>query len=94
MSDSDKIFRYTDEGEPTIVHAHLDVVLMDGFYTTGETSELCRWTVDLAALPSYNRIAQSGGGYVEFDLGLEVDSAEVRGVLMTDEGVECGRASE
>lgn len=61
---------------------------------SGETSELCRWTVDLAALPAYARVAQRGGGYVEFDLGLEVDSAEVRGVLMTEEGVESGRASE
>ena len=27
--------------------------------------ELCRWTVDLAALPRFHRIAHEGGGYVE-----------------------------
>ena len=29
-----------------------------------------------------------------FDLGLELDSAEVRGVLLNDDGEECGRASK
>ncbi|ORY76553.1 hypothetical protein BCR35DRAFT_120949 [Leucosporidium creatinivorum] len=60
----------------------------------GDATALCRWTVDLAALPRFHYIAQSGGGYVEFDLGLSLDSAEVRGVLMTDDGVDCGTASE
>ncbi|KDE02823.1 hypothetical protein MVLG_06647 [Microbotryum lychnidis-dioicae p1A1 Lamole] len=71
-SDSDELYRYTDEGDAT---------------------ELCRWTVDLAALPSFAQIAALGGGYVEFDLGLSLDSAEVRGVLMSDEGVDCGTAT-
>ncbi|KAM0747949.1 actin-like ATPase domain-containing protein [Meredithblackwellia eburnea MCA 4105] len=57
-SSTDKIYRYTDEGE---------------------TQELCRWTADLSVLPDFQRIAAKGGGYVEFDLGLELDSAEVRG---------------
>lgn len=60
----------------------------------GEIGELCRWNVDLAALPAFHRITRFGGGYVEFDLGLELDSAEVRGVLLTDEGIECGRGSK
>ena len=67
---------------PTKVLLSLLVSLRDGAdvrVVVGETYELCRWTVDLAALPSYHRIAQNGGGYVEFDLGLELDSAEVRG---------------
>lgn len=28
-----------------------------------------------------------------FDLGLQLDSAEVRGVLMTEDGIECGAAT-
>ncbi|CEQ41751.1 SPOSA6832_03518, partial [Sporobolomyces salmonicolor] len=72
VSDSEELYRYTDEGDLT---------------------ELCRWTVNLAALPRFHRIAQGGGGYVEFDLGLMLDSAEVRGVLMTEDGIECGAAT-
>lgn len=56
-SDSDKIMRYTDEGE---------------------TIELCRWTVDLGTLPSFQQHAnnpQPGGFYTDFELGLELDSA-------------------
>ncbi|KAF9558515.1 hypothetical protein CPC08DRAFT_743329 [Agrocybe pediades] len=63
-SDSDKIMRYTDEGE---------------------TNELCKWTVDLSSLPTFRQNAsnpQSGGFYTEFELGLELDSAEVRGILL------------
>ncbi|KAK4046962.1 hypothetical protein OIO90_006380 [Microbotryomycetes sp. JL221] len=62
----------------------------------GEIYELCRWTVDLASLPSFQwNASQSGntGFYTEFDLGLVLDSAEVIGVLMNDEGEECGRAT-
>ncbi|KAF9463313.1 hypothetical protein BDZ94DRAFT_1282511 [Collybia nuda] len=63
-SDTDKIMRYTDEGE---------------------TSELCKWTVDLSSLPTFQQNAampQLGGFYTEFELGLELDSAEVRGILL------------
>ncbi|PPQ68984.1 hypothetical protein CVT25_009169 [Psilocybe cyanescens] len=63
-SDSDKIMRYTDEGE---------------------TSELCKWTVDLSSLPTFRQNAatpQTGGFYTEFELGLELDSAEVRGIVL------------
>jgi len=65
-SDSDKIMRYTDEGE---------------------TNELCKWTVDLGNLPSFQHQANSasGGFYTEFVLGLELDSAEVRGILMYED---------
>ncbi|KAH8114842.1 actin-like ATPase domain-containing protein [Phellopilus nigrolimitatus] len=70
-SDSDKIMRYTDEGE---------------------TMELCKWTVDLGNLPSFQQQASlvQGGFYTEFELGLELDSAEVRGILVY-EGHEWGR---
>ena len=70
--------------------------------------ELCKWTVDLSVLPSYQENASlphSNGFYTgrsehtsafcsltdfarscacmaEFELGLELDSAEVRGVLI------------
>ncbi|KAF8064184.1 hypothetical protein FPV67DRAFT_1629198 [Lyophyllum atratum] len=63
-SDTEKIMRYTDEGE---------------------TSELCKWTVDLSSLPTFQQnaaIPQAGGFYTEFELGLELDSAEVRGILL------------
>ncbi|KAF8556771.1 actin-like ATPase domain-containing protein [Imleria badia] len=62
-SESDKLMRYTDEGE---------------------TTELCKWTVDLSSLPTFQQnanIPQPNGFYTEFELGLEMDSAEVRGVL-------------
>ncbi|GAA5942523.1 Hsp70 family protein [Sporobolomyces koalae] len=74
VSDEDKIWRYTDEGE--IV-------------------ELCRWTVDLSTSPSFQYQAQTStaGFFTEFDLGLILDSAEVLGVLLDDEGVERGRAT-
>ncbi|GAA6040443.1 hypothetical protein JCM8097_004552 [Rhodosporidiobolus ruineniae] len=75
VSDADKIYRYTDEGE---------------------IIELCRWTVDLSPLPAfqYNAAAAQGGAFwVEFDLALVLDSAEVLGVLLTDEGEEVGRAT-
>ncbi|KAF9511532.1 hypothetical protein BS47DRAFT_1330881 [Hydnum rufescens UP504] len=73
-SDSDKMMRYTDEGE---------------------TSELCRWTADLGSLPCFQQHASnhsSGDFYTEFEVGLEFDSAEVRGVLLYD-GHECGRVT-
>ncbi|THG99119.1 hypothetical protein EW026_g3173 [Hermanssonia centrifuga] len=51
----------------------------------GETVELCKWTVDLSVLPSFQEDAntpQANGFYTEFELGLELDSAEVRGILI------------
>ncbi|KAF8735260.1 hypothetical protein AX14_002404 [Amanita brunnescens Koide BX004] len=51
----------------------------------GEMTELCKWTVDLSSLPTFRQNAsmpQSGGFYTEFELGLELDSAEVRGILL------------
>ncbi|KIM65535.1 hypothetical protein SCLCIDRAFT_1212271 [Scleroderma citrinum Foug A] len=59
----------------------------------GETTELCKWTVDLSTLPSFRQnasIPQPNGFYTEFELGLEMDSAEVRGVLFY-EGQEWSR---
>ncbi|KZP30051.1 actin-like ATPase domain-containing protein [Athelia psychrophila] len=57
------------------------------------TTELCKWTVDLTSLPTFQRnisIPQPNGFYTEFELGLELDSAEVRGILLY-EGQEWGR---
>ncbi|KAJ3786434.1 hypothetical protein GGU10DRAFT_290232 [Lentinula aff. detonsa] len=50
----------------------------------GETTELCKWTVDLSSLPAFqqNAMSQSGGFYTEFEIALELDSAEVRGILL------------
>ncbi|GAA5915261.1 hypothetical protein JCM6882_003386 [Rhodosporidiobolus microsporus] len=62
----------------------------------GEIVELCRWSVDLSPLPAfqYNAAAANGAGFfTEFDLGLVLSSAEVIGVLLTDEGEEVGRAT-
>ena len=41
-SESDRIMRYTDEGE---------------------TTELCKWTVDLSSLPAFRQGALSGAGF-------------------------------
>ncbi|KAF9234588.1 actin-like ATPase domain-containing protein [Melanogaster broomeanus] len=72
-SESDKLMRYTDEGE---------------------TTELCKWTVDLSTLPTFQQnanIPQPNGFFTaEFELGLEMDSVEVRGVLFY-EGQEWSR---
>jgi len=73
-SDSDKVFRYTDEGE---------------------TTELCKWTVDLSSLPTFHENASMmhmNGFYTEFELGLELDSAEVRGILIYNDQ-EWGRVT-
>jgi hypothetical protein len=75
----------------------------------GTTTELCKWTVDLTSLPTFQKnvsIPQPNGFYTgmnlafclisdliprpEFELGLELDSAEVRGILLY-EGQEWGR---
>ncbi|KAF8904785.1 hypothetical protein CPB84DRAFT_1677131 [Gymnopilus junonius] len=51
----------------------------------GETNELCKWTVDLSSLPTFRQnaaIPQMSGFYTEFELALELDSAEVRGILL------------
>jgi hypothetical protein len=59
----------------------------------GATDELCKWTVDLGSLPTFQRNASASrqnGFYTEFELGLELDSAEVRGILLY-EGQEWGR---
>lgn len=58
-SDSDKIMRYTDE-----VSARFDVIGGNGdglnvslFVEQGETQELCKWTVDLGVLPTFQQNA-------------------------------------
>ncbi|KAF8333258.1 actin-like ATPase domain-containing protein [Cantharellus anzutake] len=65
-TDSDKIMRYTDE-------------------LAGEMYTLARWTVDLTNLPNFQQHAnnpQPGGFYTDFEIGLELDSAEIRGVIL------------
>jgi hypothetical protein len=59
----------------------------------GETVKLCRWTVDIGSLPSFQENANvptQDGFYTDFELGLELDGAEVRGILLY-EGREWGR---
>ncbi|GAA5992968.1 hypothetical protein JCM5350_003063 [Sporobolomyces pararoseus] len=88
--------KFIRDPRDSIFTAHLFVSDSEELYRytdEGDMKELCRWTVDLAALPRFHRIAHEGGGYVEFDLGLMLDSAEVRGVLMTEDGIECGAAT-
>ncbi|KAH9982005.1 actin-like ATPase domain-containing protein [Russula compacta] len=54
----------------------------------GETVELCKWTVDISSLPSFQENASMptpNGFYTDFELGLELDGAEVRGVLLYEE---------
>ncbi|KAI0255423.1 actin-like ATPase domain-containing protein [Lactifluus subvellereus] len=54
----------------------------------GETVELCKWTVDIGSLPSFQENASmpaQNGFYTDFELGLELDGAEVRGVLLYEE---------
>ncbi|KAG9217771.1 hypothetical protein CCMSSC00406_0003540 [Pleurotus cornucopiae] len=61
----------------------------------GETVELCKWTVDISTLPTFRQNAANpppGGFYTEFELGLELDSAEVRGILIFN-GQEWGRVT-
>jgi len=57
----------------------------------GRTSELCQWTVDLGLLPGFQQNASNapGGFYTDFELAVQLDGAEVRGVLLYD-GHECG----
>jgi hypothetical protein len=59
----------------------------------GDISELCKWQVDLRSLPSFQQnsaVPTPDGFYTEFELGLELDSAEVRGILIW-QGQEWGR---
>ncbi|KAJ6476249.1 actin-like ATPase domain-containing protein [Mycena sanguinolenta] len=58
--------------------------------------ELCVWKADVSVLAAFQEAAQrnpAGGFYTDFELGLEIDSAEVRGVLLDGEGLgrEWGR---
>ncbi|KAL7412278.1 actin-like ATPase domain-containing protein, partial [Mrakia frigida] len=83
---SDKIFvavLYTTDSSRTMRYSD-----------EGDTEELCRWTVDLSGLPSFQENMHRGsfGFYTEFDLGLELDSAEVRGVLLVGDE-EWGRVT-
>lgn len=60
----------------------------------GEILELCKWTVDLTSLPTFQQNAAGSnmaGFYTEFELGLELDSVEVRGILLYN-GQEWGRS--
>ncbi|BGP19763.1 hypothetical protein JCM10213_003609 [Rhodosporidiobolus nylandii] len=88
--------KYIKDPHDSIFTAHLYVSDSEELYRytdEGDLHELCRWTLDLSALPKFEHIAHSGGGYIEFEAGLSLDSAEVRGVLMTEDGVECAAAT-
>jgi len=55
----------------------------------------CKWTVDLGSLPSFQQqaaVPNPNGFYTDFEIGLEVDSAEVRGILLY-QGQEWGRVT-
>lgn len=73
---------------------HIADSRLDRYTDEGETYELCRWSVNLSSLPAFQQNAQqaTGGFYTEFDLSIALDSAEVTGTLLDDEGEECGRA--
>ncbi|GAA5899591.1 hypothetical protein JCM6882_001158 [Rhodosporidiobolus microsporus] len=88
--------KYIKDPHDSIFTAHLYVSDSEELYRytdEGDLRELCRWTLDLAALPRFESVVQNGGGYIEFEAGLSLDSAEVRGVLMTEDGVECAAAT-
>ncbi|GAA6022340.1 hypothetical protein JCM10207_003291 [Rhodosporidiobolus poonsookiae] len=88
--------KYIKDPHDSVFTAHLFVSDSEELYRytdEGDLHELCRWTVDLATLPRFQEIVARGGGYIEFEAGLSLDSAEVRGVLMTEDGVECAAAT-
>ncbi|KDQ10214.1 hypothetical protein BOTBODRAFT_116200, partial [Botryobasidium botryosum FD-172 SS1] len=54
-------------------------------YTDEGSKELCRWTVNLSTLPSFQQQVKNWRGspfITKFYLALEIDSTEVRGYLM------------
>ncbi|KAJ6619054.1 hypothetical protein B0H10DRAFT_1794150 [Mycena sp. CBHHK59/15] len=63
----------------------------------GGVRALCEWTADLGGLPEWQAAAAAARGgdrgfYTDFCVGLELDSAEVRGVVVSAvSGRECGR---
>ncbi|GAA5990623.1 hypothetical protein JCM11641_007059 [Rhodosporidiobolus odoratus] len=88
--------KYIKDPHDSVFTAHLFVSDSEELYRytdEGDLHELCRWTLDLAALPRFESVARNGGGYIEFEAGLSLDSAEVRGVLMTEDGIECAAAT-
>ncbi|KAJ7778510.1 actin-like ATPase domain-containing protein [Mycena metata] len=61
---------------------------------SAELRELCVWRADVGVLTAFREGAAAhpeGGFYTDFELGLELDSAEVRGVLLDGKGGEWGR---
>lgn len=80
--------RYMDEG------AHLVLSFAQAYTSlSADTSELCRWRVDLKTLPEFqNHFRKSKQpAFISFRLGLEVDSAEVRG---TSYALQDGRTTD
>jgi len=77
--------------DAVIYASHSDQIMR--YSDEGEILELCHWTVDLGSLPSFqenSNMPNPNGFYTEFELGLELDSAEVRGILIY-EGQDWGR---
>ncbi|GAA6044092.1 hypothetical protein JCM8097_000207 [Rhodosporidiobolus ruineniae] len=88
--------KFVKDPHDSMFTAHLYVSDSEELYRytdEGDLRELCRWTLDLETLPRFSEVVQHGGGYIEFEAGLSLDSAEVRGVLMTEDGVECAAAT-
>lgn len=68
VSDADQIYRYNDEGVLlSQLEAGENLLTAMLLLQTGETYELCRWTVDLSALPSFfdNAASNPQGFYTE-----------------------------
>jgi len=91
-----KFCKFSQNGQDTTFVAIMytsDIDKVMRYTDEGATEELCKWTVDIGSLPTFQKnasISQPNGFYTEFELGLELDSAEVRGILLY-EGQEWGR---
>ncbi|KIM41571.1 hypothetical protein M413DRAFT_27891 [Hebeloma cylindrosporum] len=60
-----------------------------------ETAELCKWTVDLAGHPVFQKNRDEADGrpfYTEFEIALEIDTAEIRAFLIYEDQ-EWGRVA-
>ncbi|CAA7266793.1 unnamed protein product [Cyclocybe aegerita] len=72
---------YTDTSDKT--YQYIDEAALD---------ELYRWTVDLSALPGFQRSSPYHAFYTEFEIGIEVENQDVSAVVLYN-GVETARAS-
>lgn len=83
-----KFCKFSQTGQDRIFDAIIYTSKSDAimrYSDEGEITQLCKWTVDLGSLPSFqenSNMPHPNGFYTEFELGLELDSAEVRGILI------------